>query len=177
MDSIENSLQDDLDKQSIDQLHQVVLQFSGNCFESKKLCVTVLISASVLITSFTNKQLDTSFFVAGAIITAFFWMLDGYNYFYQDKLRARMKVLAENIAQRHSAPKGVAEDSLAEVRVDGVGMPLSEKRERSTSVKRLSRSAFNYSMLFYILLVVLNIVVGLIYYYGLIHSTVVGAER
>jgi hypothetical protein len=29
------SFQDELDKKSIDQLHQVVIQFGSNCFEAK----------------------------------------------------------------------------------------------------------------------------------------------
>jgi hypothetical protein len=167
----EASFQDELDKKSIDQLHQVVIQFGNNCFEAKKLCVTVLVSASVLITSFTNKQLDLAFFVAGAFVTLFFWFLDGYNYFYQEKLRSRMKELAEGIARRNNPPKILGEANQLQINVDGVGMPLSEERERSNRRKRVIRSAFNYSMLFYMLLVFLNIVIGLIYHFGLIHST------
>lgn len=170
------SLQDELDEKSIDQLHQVVLQFGNNCFETKKLCVTVLISASVLITSFTDKQLDASFFIAGAVVTTFFWFLDGYNYFYQEKLRSRMKELAENIARRHIIPPKLGEED-QNANVDGVGMPLSEEREQSSQLTRMRRSAFNYSMLFYIILVLLNIVVGVSYYYGFIHSTPASGSR
>jgi hypothetical protein len=81
-----------------------------------------------------------------------------------------MKELAEGIARRNNPPKILGEANQPQINVDGVGMPLSEDRERSNRRKRVIRSAFNYSMLFYMMLVVLNIVVGLMYHFGLIHS-------
>jgi hypothetical protein len=118
-DMPDDELRDELDKASIDQLHKAVLQISGKCFKIKKLCVTVLISAATLLATFTDKKLDLSLFVGGLIGVSFFWLLDAQNYYYQEKLRARMKKLGEDIASRH----------LPHLRVDGIGMPLSEKRE------------------------------------------------
>ncbi|CAA9366999.1 MAG: hypothetical protein AVDCRST_MAG68-4953 [uncultured Gemmatimonadetes bacterium] len=148
--------QDELDKISIDQLHKAVLQLSGNCFEIKRLCVTVLIAAGTLIATFTNKRLDASLFVAGGVIVSFFWLLDVQSYYYQEKLRARMKELAEDIAKRHS-PK---------IEVDGVGMPLSEKRENWRPGPRAFHAATNASMGFYLLLVLLMLVLGILYWVG-----------
>ena len=153
-------VQDELDKASIDQLHAVVLQLGSNCFESKKLCVTVLISASVLITSFTRNQLDVSFFVGGSMVSLFFWFLDSYSYYYQEKLRARMKVLAESIAGRHTPIVGI----------EGVGMPLSELREKRGRLRRTLHSAFNSSMAFYAVLLAVCIVLALLHHHGWIRS-------
>jgi hypothetical protein len=140
----DDELRDELDKVSIDQLHKAVLQISGNCFEIKKLCVTVLISAATLVAIFTNKKLDLAFFVGSLIGVSFFWLLDAQNYYYQEKLRTRMKELGEGIASRH----------LPHLSVDGIGMPLSEKREERSTRERVAASLLNYSMIFYLLLAV-----------------------
>src|SRR5258708_29946935 len=81
---------DERDKMHIDQLDKAVLQFSSNCFETKKLCATVLVSASLLVATFGNKQLNYTLFIVGLVILLIFWGLDGYNYYYQKKLRAQM---------------------------------------------------------------------------------------
>jgi hypothetical protein len=161
----ERQFKDDIAKLSIDQLHKAVLQFSGNCFELKKLCVTVLVSAGTLIATFTQRQLDTSIFVAGATIILFFWILDAQSYYYQEKLRAEMKNLAEEIAARHKT-------SLV---VEGIGMPLTEERENWRVRQRSIHAAFNGSMAFYLLLVLLVLVTGVMYWWGMIASSPVPA--
>lgn len=154
------TFQDELDQTNIDQLHKAVLQLSSNCFELKKFCVTVLISAITLIATFTDKQLDPFIFVVGIFVVIFFWLLDSQSYYYQEKLRARMKELAGNIAQRNS-PLLV---------VDGVGMPMDDKRARRSSPKRIFASLFNWSMVYYLILAILIIIVGMLYNNGYIHS-------
>ena len=154
------SVEDGLDKISIDQMHKAVLQFSSNCFELKKLCATVLVSAATLIATFTNKQLDLSIFVAGLIVTLFFWLLDSQSYYYQEKLRAYMKIKAENLAARHNQ----------KVVVDGVGLPLSEERERRKVETRVLSSLFNSSMFFYLVIAVIIILLAIIFKLGYIKS-------
>jgi hypothetical protein len=158
MDS--QSFHDQIDQTNIDQLHKAVLQLSNNCFELKKFCVTVLISAITLIATFTNKQLDPFMFVAGFFVVIFFWILDSQSYYYQEKLRARMKELASEMAKRHSP----------QLFIDGVGMPLDKIREERKSSERVLTSLFNWSMVFYLALVILVIIVGVLYSYGYLHS-------
>jgi hypothetical protein len=156
----DQAFHDAIDQTNIDQLHKAVLQLSNNCFELKKFCVTVLISAITLITTFTNKQLDPFIFFAGFFVVMFFWILDSQSYYYQEKLRARMKELASDIAKRHS-PRIV---------IDGVGMPLDKKREERNISERVLASLFNWSMVFYLFLAILVIVIGLLYSYGYLIS-------
>lgn len=156
----DEEFQDESDKTSIDQLHKAVLQLSNNCFEIKKLCVTILVAAATLIATFTSRQLDTSIFVAGIIITGFFWILDSQSYYYQEKLRARMKELAEDMAGRREV----------KLSISGVGMPLSEEREERTVTARVVLSGFNESMFFYLALSVLLCALALLYHFGVIHS-------
>jgi hypothetical protein len=149
--------EDELDKISIEQLHAVVLELSKNCFELKKLCATILIAASTLLATFTNKQLDPSVFVGGLIIISFFWILDAQSYYYQEKIRARMKTLSEQRARRVNPNTIIA----------GVGMPIAPTRTAET---RRRRSLFNASMLFYLLLASLDLIVWLSYALGLVNS-------
>jgi hypothetical protein len=144
----------------IDQLHKAVLQFSANCFEVKKLCATVLLAALTLIVTFTNKQLDYAVFVGALLTIAFFWVLDAQSYYYQDKIRARMKDIAQELAQN-------AGDA---VLVDGVGMPMPAGRENLTQRKRLRIAFFNASMYYYLILVIIAVVLFVAFECGLIHA-------
>jgi hypothetical protein len=155
---LDDEFRDELDKASIDQLHKAVLQISGNCFEIKRLCVTVLISAATLISVFTEKKLDLSLFTGSFMAIMFFWLLDAQNYYYQEKLRARMKELGEGLASRH----------LPTLKVDGIGMPLSDKREERSTRERVVSSLANYSMIFYLLLALVNSLLLVAYLSGLI---------
>jgi hypothetical protein len=152
-----DSLQDEMDKISIEQLHKAVLQLSSNCFELKKLCVTILVSASVLIATFTQKRLDSSFFIGGAVIIFAFWILDSQSYYYQEKLRDTMKEMANGILQRHQQ----------KIVVEGVGMPLSKERSDES---RLRRSLFNNSMLFYLILFLFDLGLAASFSLELIHT-------
>ena len=146
-------LRDELDKLQIEQLHQVVLRLSANSFEIKKLCITVIVSASVLVASFTDRQLDSSIFLAAAIIIAFFYMLDVQVYYYQQKIRIRMKVINDRMMQRH----------FSSVDTEGVGMPFTEQRSQ---FRRLWHAFFNASMWPYAALVSVDIILFVLYLLG-----------
>ena len=150
-------LQDELDKAQIEQLHRVVLRLSSNSFEIKKLCITVIVSASVLVASFTDRTLDISIFFAAAIVISFFYMLDVQVYYYQQKIRVRMKDIYDTIVARHAFP-------VDEV---GVGMPLAED---GSQFRRLWRAFFNASMWPYAALISVDIILAVLYLLGMIES-------
>lgn len=152
---------DKLDEAQIEQLHKAVTQFGANCFELKKLCVTVLFAAATLLATLTGKRLDGAFFVASFIAVVVFWLLDAQSYYYQEKLRARMKRLAESIGARHGLV----------AYTDGVGMPLSEARENRSVVLRAVRALFNWSMFFYGVIAIIITVLLSLYLAGLIDNT------
>jgi len=99
--SLQNSElgQSELLKIRLEQLHKVVLNLSKNCFEIKKLCVTILISASILLISFTSQELDLSIFICGLIAVLFFCILDVQSCYYQSKIRVQMRRITESLAQ------------------------------------------------------------------------------
>lgn len=152
--------QDELDKISIEQLHKAVLQMSSNCFEIKRLCVTVLVASGTLIATFTNKKLDPAMFIAGAVIAIFFWLLDAQSYYYQEKLRARMKTLSEGMATRRGFT----------LQVEGVGMELSEEREKWRFAPRALHAVTNASMGFYLIVVLLMLALWVLHATGAIAS-------
>lgn len=152
---------DKLDEAQIEQLHKAVTQFGANCFELKKLCVTVIFAAATLLATLTAKQLDSAFFVGALIATVVFWLLDAQSYYYQEKLRARMKKLAEEIGVRHR---------LVEY-TDGVGMPLSEARENRSTFVRAVSALFNWSMFFYLVFACVVAVLLVLYLAGIIDNT------
>jgi hypothetical protein len=142
------ALLDELDKTDIDQLHKAVLQISSNCFELKKLCATVLVSAGTLISTFLGWHLNQALLGGGFIVTAFFWVLDAQSFYYQRKLRDRMDLLNNNIRGR-----GGMQGSIAS------GLRVGKWR-----------SMFNESMAFYLILALIFAIVGLLMHYGLIHE-------
>jgi hypothetical protein len=168
---------DEFDKICIDQLHKVVLQLSGNCFELKKLCATLIVSAGTLIATFTGRHLDASLFSGATFITLFFWVLDSQSYYYQEKIRARMKKLGEDIIEPASVPAGtpsIPQPALStpDTPLDGVGMPLSEERENRAAGNRILHAFFNGSMSFYWILIALFGLLAVLYWQGIIHTII-----
>jgi hypothetical protein len=152
-----NSFKDSMDRMEIDQLHEVVVKLSENCFDLKKFCTTVLISVCTFITMFTSKRVDLSLFVAGFLIVVLFYLLDVQSYYYQERLRIRMLAIANQMAERNNAQKLV-----------GVGMPLSEDRLQKNHIHR---ALFNNSMWFYGVLALLDVFLALLYVCGFIGGT------
>ena len=152
--------QDELDQQSIAQLHDVVLGFSKNCFELKKLCATVVGASLTLLAAFTADKIDPVFFVGSAVIIVFFLMADAQSYFYQEKVRIQMTVLQNGILQRNNL----------HLIFDGVGMPLSGNRQTRTIAKRAFFSVINWSMIFYYGLLVIDGLAFWTYSKGWVHS-------
>ena len=148
-------MRDELDKLEIEQLHQVTLRLSANSFEIKKLCITVIVSASVLVASFTSRQLDLSIFLAAAIIISFFYILDVQVYYYQQKIRIRMKAIHRSMMGRH----------IPSFDSQGFGMPLTEQQSQ---MDRLCHAFFNASMWPYAALVSVDIILVLLFLAGLI---------
>ena len=152
--------QDELDQQSITQLHTFLVEVSKNCFELKKLCATVVGSSLTLFATFTVNRMGPLFFVGGAVIVFFFWMADAQSFFYQEKIRLRMKSLQD----------GMLERSHANLIFDGVGMPISANRQSSSVSQRVWESVFNWSMAFYYGLLVIDAMSVLAYHFAATHS-------
>lgn len=148
---------DDLDKEQIEQLHAATLQVSGNCFELKKLCATVLVAAGTLIVTLSHKGLDHALFVGGLIVVMVFWTADAQSYYIQAKLRARMKVLQQSRARRLT--------ELPMYPAEGVGLPVEDQPDLT---RRVLHAFVNASMLYYLLIAAVVSLVWAAYGRGLI---------
>lgn len=146
------AIMDDFSKSNIEQLHKVVLNFSSQSFEIKKLCVTVEIAALTLIaTIFKDNYASSSFTMLikliGLLVPLFFYLLDICTYYYQDKLRLVMFNEENVIRQRH-------------------GIELL-KNKRFTKAKcptwgRIGRAIVNGSNLVYWGLIILAVVICIV---------------
>jgi hypothetical protein len=140
-----DNIKDQIDWKVVDQLHAATLEFSRNCSNLKKICITLLIASCTLLAKFNNNSLDLSFFVAGFVIPLFFWGLDSTSYFYQEKLRGIINTKLNDIKRRN----GNETITTAE----GIALEIERTQE-----SRLKRSIFNYSMLLYYILIGLDLV-------------------
>lgn len=152
----EGNFRNELDRMQLDQLHNVVLELSKNCFELKKLCVTILVSAATVISTFTEKKLDLSFFVGGAVIIVFFYVADAQSCYYQRKIRLRMKDIAEDMAPQAEP----------QIKILGIGMPVEKQKAKP----ELRYAFLNPSMWFYAFLFGMNCVLFVLFELGYIRG-------
>lgn len=124
----------EIDWKIIDQLHNVVLNFSRNSMQSKKIMFTML---GIFIASFfqlPEKSVATTWLPFVMFIVALFWAFDSYTYYYQEKTRALMDVRFHSLKKRY--PSSNPDDEFT--------LPDSRK-----SCGRFWRSIINGSVLFY----------------------------
>jgi hypothetical protein len=144
----------------IDQLEAATSSFRQTCLEMKKMCATAVVAVPTLLVNFTDKHLDASIFVSCLIIILIFWSCDAHAYYYQEKLRAIMVGIAEEIRKirEPELPGGAPSIRAGVIDVD-----------RRKSETRLLRSFFNASQSFYLALLVLAVILSLLFYLGVFH--------
>lgn len=152
------SLQDELDWKLLDQLHSVVAQISGFCFETKKFCVTTEFVVLAFLAKFTKDSLDHSLFITGLLIALCFWFLDGVAYFYQVKLRGTMGVIRDRLASRSHEP------IILDVRVK----VIEDERIDGAIGTRIREAFFNHSMWIYYALLLLGAIAWILFALGAI---------
>ncbi len=108
---------DEIDWKIVDQLHQAVSKISNDCFEYKKLCVTVVAAVIALMVRFgAENNLGLTLIVCVAVCLGF-WIADATAYFYQRKLRRAMTSRINDIAMRNKIP--------TESQIDAPSLPSS----------------------------------------------------
>ena len=131
---VARDIKSDIDWKIIDQLHNVVLNFSKNSMQAKKIMFTLLgIFVAAMIQSPSIYYVEKLFPFVMCIVVLF-WAFDSYTYFYQEKLRAKMDVRFKAIKQRYTKTE------------DDDNFTLSDYRQKGC---RFWRSVFNGSVLFY----------------------------
>ena len=105
MNDFKKSYSDEIDFAYADQLHHAVLHISKTCFDLKKLCVTILGLVMVFLTKINNNMFTSSIFIVGITLSIGFWVSDATAYYYQRRLRKRIKQHFQNITQRNGGKK------------------------------------------------------------------------
>ena len=139
------------------QLHNVVLCFSNNSMEIKKLCVSTLVAVPTILFAFfkdKNITIDIIRYTCFGLlaITILFYFVDVYTYYYQKKLRDLMSRI-------ESEMKGFPDSN------------IQNECDRCKNLKevksRLKISLINWSnLIYYILFVLLVILLIALYIHG-----------
>lgn len=116
------------------QLGDAVARLSGNCFQTKRLCITVVVSSLALLKAIPQKDISCCRLAfASACVSAAFWLLDGHYYELQHRIRWAMHRLAVEKIPGYDG--------------EGIGLPA---RELPSSRCALAREVLlDRSMLFY----------------------------
>lgn len=133
----------EIDWKIIDQLHNVVLNFSRNSMQAKKIMFTMLGIFIASLLQLDEMKYALKWFPFVIFIVVLFWAFDSYTYYYQEKIRAQMDVRFHSLKKRYPSTNPDDEYTL----------PDSRK-----SCGRFWRSIFNGSVLLFYPFVILLIV-------------------
>jgi len=95
------SCQDEIDWNTVQQLHESILQMSKSCFEYKKICVGLIGAALAVLVKLTENAVDHSYFVVTLLICIGFWLADSTAYYYQRSNRRLMNSKINQIEGRN----------------------------------------------------------------------------
>lgn len=126
------SCEDEIDWNTVEQLHESTLKISSMCFEYKKLCVGLI---SVAVGAMFKLEIQDFLFVVIMVITFGFWFCDATAYFYQKKNRDLMQDLLDKIVIRN-----------------GIEVKKKKRFGDKPLFSRLLITAVNYSMSIYIII-------------------------
>ena len=158
MSEYKKSFEDEIDWKIIEQLHNATSRFSSSSLEFKKFYFTILGIVTPIIYKISGEGLDYSILITPLIISIFFWFLDSFTYYYQEKLREKMDSHFEKLKKRNTPKPNIITDKITEE------FTLPNNRDNSS---RLKRSIFNVSSAFYPAIILLNLIIIICHYVGL----------
>lgn len=100
-DEYKKTAYDELNWIEVDQLHAATIEISKNCFEYKKLCVSLLGVGAALLIKFGTEPFAKINFAVALMICIGFWVADSTAYYYQRSLRNTMNQKMMMIAKRN----------------------------------------------------------------------------
>lgn len=160
MTEYKKTFEDEVDWKIIDQLHNVTNKFSSSSLEFKKIYFVILGISIPIIFKLCGEKFDISLLFSPLIVSIFFWFLDSFTYYYQEKLREKMDTHFEKLRIRNN-PISIIEDH--KQILHRKEYTLENKR---TSHNRIFRSIFNNSSAFYPTLIILNLILIFCHYAG-----------
>lgn len=140
------SFEDEVDWVIIDQLHSATSRFSTASIELKKMFI-ILIGISIpAIIKLTDSKLDLSLFVTIYVLTITFWYLDGFTYFYQETLRAKMDERFTKLKIKNTTSNTENDNS----EIDQYTLP-DDRKESNRWVRAFKNSSVRLYQIFFIL--------------------------
>ena len=148
---------DDLEKEEREQLHRVVLAFSQQSFEIKRLLTTALIAiATVCGAVFRGSyhlllEYREIICIGALVIICAFWIMDGMTNFYINRLRAQIDELRNRARERNGLPRNNVYWNIEDIEVSGCRKLLSFMK-----ISKVYKSSFffYYILSFKVLLVI-----------------------
>lgn len=155
MREYKKTFEDEVDWKIIDQLHNATNRFSSSSLELKKIYFVLLGIVIPIVFKIGKEKFDIALLIAPLVITLFFWFLDSFTYYYQEKLREKMDKHFEKLKVRNR-PSVTINENIHEYTLEN----------DRTSKKRFFRSVINYSSAFYPAIMGLNIILIFCHYAG-----------
>lgn len=153
------SFEDEVDWAIIDQLHSATSRFSSASIELKKMYIILIGIAIPAIIKLAGSKLDFSLFITIYVLTITFWYLDGFTYFYQEKLRSKMDERFNKLRKNNIEDESNEESS----NVDEYTLP-----DDRTESNRWKRAFKNSSVRIYQIFFVLNTLALILFKTGVI---------
>jgi hypothetical protein len=151
MKEYKRTLDDEIDWKIIDQLHSATVNFSLTSLEIKKLFIVLIGIAVPALIKLAGDKLDFSLFITLYLLIFTFWFLDGFTYFYQEKLREQMNWHITKIKNRNDK----------NLKLTKTIKPSFTLEAHRTKENRFLRSISNPSVKLYFIMSILN-TIGLI---------------
>lgn len=156
--SEEIKLENTLDLKEIDQLHNSVLNFSKASIQIKGMLISLAAILAPILINLANNKLDYSLFVGMYLIIVVFWILDAFTYYYQEKLRFKMRNGFNAIRERSGLDCSKGKNKSY----------IISREEKQGQFCKVFHAFINLSQVFYYLLVLLNTLALCLFIFGLI---------
>lgn len=143
----------ELDLIVINQLHNSTLNFSKASITVKQMLLTLVAIVAPIIVKFSGDTLDLSLFVSMYVLITLFWILDSFTYYYQEKMRFLMDEKFNAIKNRVSTNKIIT-------------MRFTIERKKKNVIFSVLHSLFNWSEIFYLMLVFVNSIAFVLFIKG-----------
>lgn len=147
------SIEDQIDWKVIDQLHTETMNFSKTSLELKKLFFILVSIAVPSLFKLSDERIEISLFITLYLLSITFWSLDGFTYFYQQKLKLKIEEHFNKIRNRNSDVPILSESSVNQFAIFNNKSVLSN----------LKKSLFNPTVQLYIVVIILNTIATVIY--------------
>lgn len=147
------NIKNEIDWKIIDQLHNATNNFTKTSLELKKLMFAVIGISLPIVISLNKNKLNGFIFFVLCVCIVFFWLYDSYTYYYQELLREKMNnkfIELNNRNERESKSRKIENN-----------FTLPPNRNKK---KRICRSLFNLSNIFFYGMLILFVIFGFIFY-------------